>query len=240
MVTKEPTETETGIRVHTCTVCGAEKTVTLPTIDHVHDYKEVVTAPTCTEQGFTTHTCSCGDSYVDTYVPAKGHSYGDWYTITEVDCTADGEEKRDCKSCDHSETRAVAATGHDYATSVAAPTCTEQGYTTHTCQNCGDTYTDTYVPALGHQYKDGICSGCGLAEQDGLLGDVNGDGEVDTTDAYLIVMYYNERIELDEAQLLAADVDGSGEVDTSDAYYIVMYYNERIDSFPHRSSKRIP
>ena len=41
--------------------------------------------------------------------------------------------------------------GHDhvYETVVTAPTCTEAGYTTHTCA-CGETYTDNEVPALGH------------------------------------------------------------------------------------------
>ena len=67
---------------------------------------------------------------------------------------------------------------------------------------------------------------------DVILGDVNGDGEVDTTDAYFIVMYYNEMMDLTEEQLLAADVNGDEEVDTTDAYYIVMFYNEMIDAFP--------
>ena len=65
-----------------------------------------------------------------------------------------------------------------------------------------------------------------------LPGDVNGDGGIDTTDAYLIVMYYNEKMDLDDTQLSAADVDGNDKVDTTDAYYIVMYYNEMIDTFP--------
>ena len=38
---------------------------------------------------------------------------------------------------------------HSYTSAVTAPTCTSQGYTTHTC-SCGDSYTDSYVPALGH------------------------------------------------------------------------------------------
>ena len=41
-------------------------------------------------------------------------------------------------------------TGHTYTHTVTAPTCTEQGYTTHTCSNCGDTYKDTYTDAKGH------------------------------------------------------------------------------------------
>ncbi|MBQ8685181.1 MAG: leucine-rich repeat domain-containing protein, partial [Clostridia bacterium] len=40
---------------------------------------------------------------------------------------------------------------HAYTAVVTAPTCTEQGYTTHTCK-CGDSYVDTYVDALGHDY----------------------------------------------------------------------------------------
>ena len=43
---------------------------------------------------------------------------------------------------------------HTYETEVVAPTCTEQGYTLHTCTGCGDSYKDTYVSALGHSYGE--------------------------------------------------------------------------------------
>ena len=43
---------------------------------------------------------------------------------------------------------------HTYETEVVAPTCTEQGYTLHTCKGCGDSYKDTYVSALGHSYGE--------------------------------------------------------------------------------------
>lgn len=38
---------------------------------------------------------------------------------------------------------------HDYISVVTPPTCTEQGYTTYTCE-CGDTYISDNVDALGH------------------------------------------------------------------------------------------
>ena len=38
---------------------------------------------------------------------------------------------------------------HKYNSVVTAPTCTEQGYTTYTCE-CGDTYVDDYVDVNGH------------------------------------------------------------------------------------------
>ena len=42
--------------------------------------------------------------------------------------------------------------GHSYVETVTPPTCTEAGYTTHTCPSCGDTFTDSEVPAKNHNY----------------------------------------------------------------------------------------
>ena len=49
---------------------------------------------------------------------------------------------------------------HDYETVVTAPTCTEAGFTTYTCSKCGDSYKGDDVAALGHDFKDGVCSRC--------------------------------------------------------------------------------
>ena len=40
---------------------------------------------------------------------------------------------------------------HRYTSTVTNPTCTAQGYTTHTC-SCGDWYRDNFTNALGHSY----------------------------------------------------------------------------------------
>ena len=48
---------------------------------------------------------------------------------------------------------------HSYKNTVTAPTCTAKGYTTHTC-SCGNSYKDTYVDALGHNYVSGVCTRC--------------------------------------------------------------------------------
>ena len=57
---------------------------------------------------------------------------------------------------------------HSYTAVVTAPTCTEQGYTTYTCE-CGDSYVDDYTDALGHTEeiipgKDATCTESGLTE----------------------------------------------------------------------------
>ena len=50
--------------------------------------------------------------------------------------------------------KCVEAHEHSYTAVVTPPTCTEKGYTTHTCV-CGDSYVDTYVDALGHAWDSG-------------------------------------------------------------------------------------
>ena len=52
-----------------------------------------------------------------------------------------------------------AALGHSYTAVVTEPTCTEDGYTTYTC-DCGDSYTDNGVPALGHSWSGSRCQRC--------------------------------------------------------------------------------
>ena len=45
---------------------------------------------------------------------------------------------------------AITVTEHIYESVVTAPTCTEGGFTTHTCTLCGESYTDSYTDPLGH------------------------------------------------------------------------------------------
>ena len=139
-----PTCTEKGYTVYTCTTCAhtyqGDEVAALG-----HDYKDTVTAPTCTEKGYTTHTCSrCNHSYTDSETAALGHSAGD-----AADCTTD-------QTCTVCGIVLIGQLGHDYKDTVTAPTCTEKGYTTHTCSRCNDSYTDGETDALGHTAGDWI------------------------------------------------------------------------------------
>ena len=155
-VTKEPTETETGVKTFTCTRCGETKTETIPKLTHEHSYDAVVTAPTCTEKGYTTHTCACGDSYVDTYTDALGHAWDNGKVTKEPTETESGVKTFTCTRCGETKTETIPKLTHEhsYDAVVTAPTCTSKGYTTHTCA-CGDSYVDTYTDALGHAWDNG-------------------------------------------------------------------------------------
>ena len=141
-----PTCTEKGYTTYTC-ACGHSYVGDyVDTIEH--SYTTVVTAPTCTTEGFTTYTCSaCEHTYVGDKVNPLGHDYSDW---EEMDGVESGKEThiRHCSRCDAYET-----SPHDYTEVVTAPTCTEQGYTTYTC-DCGYEKIDNYVASLGHKYGE--------------------------------------------------------------------------------------
>ncbi len=144
-----PTCTEQGYTTYTCS-CG-DSYVDNYVNATSHDYKPSVTAPTCTEKGYTTYTCECGDSYIDDYVDALGHTEETIPAVAST-CTETGlTEGTRCSICDETltEQEIIPANGHDYNDVVTVPTCTEQGYTTYTCE-CGDSYVDNYVDVLGH------------------------------------------------------------------------------------------
>ena len=110
-VTKPATETETGVKIFTCTRCGETKTEIIPKLTHEHSYKAVVTAPTCTEKGYTTHTCACGDSYVDSYVLPLGHDWGSGKVTKEPTATENGIKTYICARCGETKTEVIPAGG---------------------------------------------------------------------------------------------------------------------------------
>ena len=73
-----------------------------------------------------------------------------------VDVTVEAENAKYANygSSSYASFRCVRAHEHSYTDVVTAPTCTEKGYTTHTC-SCGHSYVDTYTNALGHAWDSG-------------------------------------------------------------------------------------
>ena len=100
--------------------------------------------------------------------PDHEHSWSDWTVTTEPTCTEAGVETRTCE-CGETETREVAALGHgetEVRGAVAAD-CTTDGYTGDTyCTVCGEKVaTGEVIPALGHDFVDGVCTRCGEKDE---------------------------------------------------------------------------
>ena len=153
---KAPTCTEAGHTAGTCcSRCGKIMSgmAEIAALGHSFGEWKVTTAPTCTEKGVETRYCSRCDATETREVDALGHAlvHHDGKAAT---CTEAGWEAYDtCSRCDYTTYKEIPATGHSYTSVVTEPTCTEQGYTTHTCA-CGDSYVDSYVDALGHSFGE--------------------------------------------------------------------------------------
>ena len=151
-----PTCTADGSKSLHCTRCDTTlDTAVAPATGHSHT--ATVTAPTCNGKGFTSYYCHCSDFYIGDYVDALGHTEVIDEAVAPT-CTATGlTEGSHCSVCNEIlvAQEVVPANGHSHESVVTDPTCTEKGYTTHTC-HCGDSYVDSEVDALGHTPSDWI------------------------------------------------------------------------------------
>ncbi len=136
-----------------CSVCGetlvAQEVVSM--LGHTEEILPAVAA-TCTATGLTEgKKCSvCGDVLIKQETVKKLDHVLTTVTTKEATCLGTGETKTTCANCDYERVQGVAPLGHNYESVVTAPTCTEDGYTTHTCTRCDDSYQDTPVAKLGH------------------------------------------------------------------------------------------
>ena len=213
----------------TCSTCGITEGSALG-----HNYTSKVTKQaTCTASGIKTFTCSrCNHSYTET-IPATGHS---WKSAT---CTS----KKTCATCGVTEGSAL---GHSYTSKVTKQaTCTASGTKTFSCSRCTHSYTET-IPATGHKIviddavpptatESGLtqgehCGVCGkvLIPQEvikpiGIIGDIDGDGEITIKDATTLQKHLADLIVLDDKSLTLADANGDGIINISDSTQIQKY-----------------
>ena len=114
---------------------------------------------------------------------------------------------------------------HEYTSVVTPPTCTEQGYTAHTCE-CGDTYTSDTVNALDHDFVNYVSNNNATCTEDGTKTAVcNRDGceETDTItdtgsaldhDFTNYIADNNANYDTDGTKTATCNRDGCNETDT--------------------------
>ncbi len=108
----EPTCTEEGSLVKTCSVCKHKVTSKLPAKGHTMEVVETVEA-SCDSEGRIVSKCACGHESVETS-PQKAHNYILSKT-QDVSCTENGFELYTCEHCGHEkkENQKIAL-GHKY------------------------------------------------------------------------------------------------------------------------------
>ena len=144
IITKQPTCTETGIKLYTCT-CGNTKEETIKATGHKEGQWETTKQATCTEDGLKIKKCTVCKETIETEVLTKfGHDYKE--TIIAPTCTKDGYTKHVCNRCGDTFTDKVTAKlehNFDAGKITKTPTCASTGIKTFTCNSCGFTKTQT-------------------------------------------------------------------------------------------------
>ncbi|MBR5234265.1 MAG: leucine-rich repeat protein [Clostridia bacterium] len=157
-VVTPPTCEEDGFTTHTCSRCNDVYTDEI-IIATGHNLVETMVDATCTEKGKKTLTCDvCGISnVVEEYeTNPENHVTTEIRDAVDATCTEKGfSGNTHCAACgillaNGSETPVVP---HSYESVVTAPTCSEKGFTTHTCSVCKDLYTDTPTETVPHSYE---------------------------------------------------------------------------------------
>lgn len=164
-----PTCESKGYTTYTCRDCGHSYRGNYKDIvDHSYSWEDH--APTCEEEGYNLYMCDyCLRSYKADFVPALGHSFTQYTSNGDATCSEDGTKTAVCDihGCNKKDTvtDTGSALGHDWSTSVVNPTCTDKGYSRHSCKNCGESYKDTYTDSLGHAYKATSVKAPGMTAQ---------------------------------------------------------------------------
>lgn len=123
--------------------------------------------------------------------------------------------------------------GHSYASEIKAPTCTEGGYTLHTCIYCGENFTDSHTEAAGHtevtdEAKEPTCTEEGLSEGShcSVCGEVFSPQEVlpakghvfdGDTDGICNICGFERPVDI------CGDANGDGKISAKDATRIMQY-----------------
>lgn len=87
---------------------------------------------------------------------------------SEPDCISEGKRIYACRVCLRNKVETVEKIQHRYSTVHTFPTCTMEGYDTHTCTVCNDSYCDNYTEKLMHIADGGVVEVLPTYEKEGL------------------------------------------------------------------------
>jgi hypothetical protein len=152
-------------------------------------------APDCTNSGSYDNVIYCSVCSVElsretVTIDALGHTEAVDAQVNPS-CTASGlTEGLHCSVCEAVLTPqfVIKPLGHTHKEIVTAPTCTDNGYTTHMCSLCGDTYVDNAIPALGHNWEDATyeepktCILCGKTDGEPLIKEEEEETDSESSD----------------------------------------------------------
>lgn len=164
-----------GTTRDTCTICKTTRINYLPALGHNYNYTGELR---CDGMRYRCSIC-----YNSTYIDAN-EVFGYWDTKyvnsrdihrtgTDITSYLDANGDGIINAKDYAIIRNAVRNmpEHIYEDTVTAPTCTEEGYTAHTCSVCGDVYKSDYtaIDETAHSFsaEEEYClNGCGAVNPD--------------------------------------------------------------------------
>lgn len=150
-VTKEPSCTEEGTCLYTCTICGYSYTESIPTVEHKWGAWKTVKESTETEMGMQIRTCTVCGMEENSFLPVLEHTHKYEVVVTEPTCTEDGYTTYKCSCGDIYTGDVIPALGHKWGEwqVIKEPTEKETGERLHVCSTCKAEETEE-IPNLSH------------------------------------------------------------------------------------------
>lgn len=177
-ITKEPTQTATGIKTYTCKTCKKTKEETIPMLKGHHwDQGTITKQPTCTEQGEKTYKCTdenCNETYTES-IPATGHKNTKVLNQKNATCESEGYTGDtycdDCKQIIKAG-KTISPTGHTWNDGMVkkAATCESEGIEVYICKTCKKTKEETIAPT-GHTKTEIRDKKIAMCKEEGYTGD---------------------------------------------------------------------
>ena len=156
-IVKEPSCETEGERWMYCTYDGCDSKILVPmpaigSHDWDFEHTECLKKATCTEPGTMLMHCKRDASHTMTYsYGGTGHIWDEGVITTQPTHDEYGVKTLHCKNCDATKTEKVLPTKYTFTVTVVPPTCTEDGYTMHKCnQDDSLSYKDNIVHSTGH------------------------------------------------------------------------------------------
>ena len=156
-IVKEPSCETEGERWMYCTNDGCDSKILVPmpaigSHDWDFEHTECLKKATCTEPGTMLMHCKRDASHTMTYsYGGTGHIWDEGVITTQPTHDEYGVKTLHCKNCDATMTEKVLPTKYTFTVTVVPPTCTEDGYTMHKCNEDNSlSYKDNIVHSTGH------------------------------------------------------------------------------------------
>ncbi len=158
-----------GYTVYKCSKCDDEYKADYTYLDHTKGEIIETVDPVCGRaEGYTVYKCSnCGEEYEDDHI-WLAHGEDCLIKIIEPVCGESyGYSLHKCSNCNQDFILDTEWMDHDgELVETFEATCFSKGYSVFVCNTCSEQYYADYTDAIEHNFVEGMCSGCGINQND--------------------------------------------------------------------------